>query len=986
MDSLITIVAPAAQSQIAGLESVIDALGNPVDQALRAKLTVLDAQGRGIHFMSMHALAGDDGKDGHILFEFTADGDAESALRQVVGAIGTDLAKIFALARDWRGGGDIYHYLWSHRIGVGSGYFANPGLAFAGTPGMSVGRIRQEAALADFVATLIDSGDTDVRPIDRLARIRAALAQSTAFNWVLQPGPPPLRDAGHRGPLALVAALAWPFLKAYLWPVAPVLVAAAVIASLAGLSWHGVLCVAGWTLLVLVLLSALGAGLLYVGLRRQEAADWVQSRAPDTAILDQIGARENHGAQNHMMSITRRKPGLVRAATLRLVFWLIGSLARVQFRPGNLGDISTIHAARWVTIPGTRDLIFLSNYGGSWESYLEDFITRAHAGLTAVWSNTIGFPRTKNLFQDGATDGERFKRYARASMRATRFWYSAYPDLTTDNIRRNAVMRRGLAVALTNDEAQQFLSLFGSAARPDLKLESREIQSLVFGGLGFMPFGTCLLYRLPDAAVEARAFMADINDHIGFGDGRKLRRLAVLTVGLGAGALPKLGLPPECVGGFPPAFLSGISTKTRARILGDVGDDAPERWAWGDQHHDLVLLAYGTTAEAVARLEAVVAGRAESHGMAKPYRIPLAQVKKPVIEPFGFVDGVSQPIIRGSYQSYHNHDPIHLVEPGEFIIGYPDGRGNFPPEPELSALADPRNVLPVAEHSREFGGSIVDAPRALGRNGTFLVVRQLEQDVTGFQAYCKSEAQRLQNRLPVPYEMTPDFIGAKLIGRWQDGGSLVRNQYYPQSQELEEKQRRDARQNVHHSGTRATAAPAAIMTSRPATNPVGNAPIPPSVTQNAKGDNDFLYGVEDPQALRCPFGAHIRRANPRDSLVPGSADQIAISNRHRIYRVGRVYQNPEGKDPGLLFMCLNGDIERQFEFVQQTWLNSPAFHGLAGEQDPLNSRDHGVDKGYLVPSQDGPVRLKPLPQFVKTLGGGYFFMASRSMLAYVSDL
>ena len=103
------------------------------------------------------------------------------------------------------------------------------------------------------------------------------------------------------------------------------------------------------------------------------------------------------------------------------------------------------------------------------------------------------------------------------------------------------------------------------------------------------------------------------------------------------------------------------------------------------------------------------------------------------------------------------------------------------------------------------------------------------------------------------------------------------------------------------------------------------------------GDNDFLFGVEDPEALRCPFGAHIRRANPRDSLMPGSMDQVSISNRHRIYRVGRLYEPEQGRDPGLLFMCLNGDIERQFEFIQQTWLVSPAFHGLVGEQDPLTS-------------------------------------------------
>ena len=129
-----------------------------------------------------------------------------------------------------------------------------------------------------------------------------------------------------------------------------------------------------------------------------------------------------------MISVTQRKPGLLRAFTSRLVFWVIGELATRSFRPGFLGDIGTIHFARWVTPPRSPDVIFLSNYGGSWESYLEDFITRAHNGLTGVWSNSIGFPRSENLFQKGATDGERFKRYARRSMVPTPFWYSRLSD------------------------------------------------------------------------------------------------------------------------------------------------------------------------------------------------------------------------------------------------------------------------------------------------------------------------------------------------------------------------------------------------------------------------------------------------------------------------------------------------------------------------------------------------------------------------------
>jgi deferrochelatase/peroxidase EfeB len=465
----------------------------------------------------------------------------------------------------------------------------------------------------------------------------------------------------------------------------------------------------------------------------------------------------------------------------------------------------------------------------------------------------------------------------------------------------------------------------------------------------------------------------------------------VLTVALGARALEKLGLPDECVQGFPAAFLEGMSTEGRTRILGDTGINAPEKWEWGREPHDLALLAYGQDDGAVAELDARVQALAAGHGMAAPHRIELTRTKKPAIEPFGFVDGVSQPVIRGSYQSFRKNDPIHLVEPGEFVIGYPDNRGNFPPEPTLSPLADPANVLPIADKSREFGNSIVESPRAIGRNGSFLVIRQLEQDVKGFWDYCWSEARRLEDRLPPPYDIRPDFIAAKLVGRWRDGSSLVRNPYYPFPKEQEERaKRRDNRETAQEfsdeSAVAASGQPVGSETARPETNPEEGHKISAPAEPSARGDNDFLFGTEDPQALRCPFGAHIRRANPRDSLMPGSMEQVSISNRHRILRVGRLYEPAAGRNPGLLFMCLNGDIERQFEFVQQTWLVSPAFHGLVGEQDPLTSSEDVKGTGYVIPTSDGPVKLKPLPAFVKMLGGGYFFMPGRSVLAFLGGV
>jgi deferrochelatase/peroxidase EfeB len=151
-------------------------------------------------------------------------------------------------------------------------------------------------------------------------------------------------------------------------------------------------------------------------------------------------------------------------------------------------------------------------------------------------------------------------------------------------------------------------------------------------------------------------------------------------------------------------------------------------------------------------------------------------------------------------------------------------------------------------------------------------------------------------------------------------------------------------------------------------------------------DNDFLFGAEDPQGLRCPFGAHIRRANPRDSFDAGSEEQLAITNRHRILRLGRRYREQVGRNPGLFFMCLNADLERQFEFVQQTWLQAPSFHGLTDERDPVLGSRHPNADGFSLPTRESPVQLTGMPDFVRTLGGGYFFLPGRSLLRYLATL
>lgn len=288
-----------------------------------------------------------------------------------------------------------------------------------------------------------------------------------------------------------------------------------------------------------------------------------------------------------------------------------------------------------------------------------------------------------------------------------------------------------------------------------------------------------------------------------------------------------------------------------------------------------------------------------------------------------------------------------------------------------------------------FDRTVVETPRDIGFNGSFLVIRELEQDVGRFDAYCDAEAARLSHSLPAPYQIDREFIAAKIVGRWRDGSSLVRNPY---------ESRTSFRKKLARRVTALRAKTRVIVPiSGAALDQRQSAPVVPPApaastgvgrkagsTDGRAGDNAFLFGAEDPEGIRCPFGAHVRRANHRDSLDPNSADQIAISNRHRIIRVGRRYKAQPGGRDGLLFMCLNADIERQFEFLQQTWLMSPSFHGLSCEKDPLLGDAQEGRCGFTIPSRYGPLRLAPLPRFVTVKGGGYFFLPGKRLLAYLA--
>jgi hypothetical protein len=195
-----------------------------------------------------------------------------------------------------------------------------------------------------------------------------------------------------------------------------------------------------------------------VWLRIKEISDRQDDVVAESSAIQELANREDFQVQNQLTHLVDVKPGLFRQGVLHAVLWLINLLAKYQYNQGQLGGITTIHFARWALFDGGKRLLFFSNYDGSWENYLDEFIDEASAGLTSVWSNTVGFPRANSLVWDGAKDEERFKSWTRAHQLPTQVWYSAYPTLTVSNILQNARICAGLAKRpATRDEMLAWL-------------------------------------------------------------------------------------------------------------------------------------------------------------------------------------------------------------------------------------------------------------------------------------------------------------------------------------------------------------------------------------------------------------------------------------------------------------------------------------------------------------------------------------------------
>ena len=491
------------------------------------------------------------------------------------------------------------------------------------------------------------------------------------------------------------------------------------------------------------------------------------------------------------------------------------------------------------------------------------------------------------------------------------------------------------------------------------QVDYTDVQGLVRFGYKKMTNASYALLRVKDASM-ARAWLhaAPVTSAVEVNP----PPTTALQVALTAPGLEALGVPASVIADFSHEFRGGMAEESRSRQLGDVEANGPEHWSWGGPGRvpHLMVMFFGEPGPFETFVQT---SKGPSWNDAFDTLAGLDTSDFGGVEGFGFADGISQPEIDWNQRltvPRTQLDYTNIVALGEFLLGYRNEYGKYTRRPLLEDSATSAD-LPAAEDAR--------GKKDLGRNGTYLVLRQLQQDVRMFWQFALQQSGGDIAQA--------EKLASAMVGRTRSGDPL---------------------------------------------EPIQEQPIPGiHTTPGQKEQNRFTFD-QDPDGSRCPFGAHVRRTNPRNTDFPnrprnlltklitmlgfgpeGLCDDLTSSVRfHRIVRRGREYGTrldleqalapvPAGNshpESGLHFICLNANILRQFEFLQNAWLNSTKFSGLTGESDPLLGNRVAlpgcpVTSDFTMQKSDGlRRRVSAMPQFIKVRGGAYFFMPGIKALRY----
>jgi len=914
-------LAPVDPQKIADLRSLLEQIGDETVRSMRGEALgrpplIPFEQLRTIHYARFVLLEPYGGIGPLLAFATDYDGpEGEDQcperrafarhLDELQTVASTGLERVFGHCAGYRAG-ECAAFMRKHQCAARTFY--------VGSSGRSRAQIVWESELRREVDRLLDAGNLPKHPPDR---VRAAVLAQLAGTYPTIPNFPAQPDFSPR-----LTKVKWWLLIALLVLPSAVLAAAWLLGEL-------------WFFFAFVLGVVALAAVLVWRFRQLESSDpqfQPQYGQKTHAHFIRAAANENLFLQNQLTHLVPVKPGPLRWTLIRVVFAALDILARYRYNRGKLGDIPSIHFARWALIPG-RGVLFFSNFDSSWQSYLGDFIDKASSGLTAVWSNTVGYPRTKWLLKAGSRDASRFLAWTRAHQQRTQVWYCAYPGLSIVNVNSNTEIRRGLAdpqfdpanwlFHLRNVDQLATDQLFGDE-RKQAPLAMRDIQGIILWGYGHMPEARYLMFRVARPGPELCAWLAQLQLTSAEGERNDQPPEPLLNIAFTARGLRALGVEDALCQSFATPFVQGAEHPYRTQVNGDVDVNAPENWAWGSEQKPVhvLLLVYARTLTSIEHYAEVYRREAERAGLDLVVALEgtTLQDRK---EHFGFRDGIAQPMVKGSGRGAIEDN---TVAAGEFLLGHRDGYDNVSHHPESSAGF------------------------AFGRNGSYLVFRQLEQNVPEFWQYCASRGDAVRT-------------ASKLVGRWPSGAPLVRHP------EVDPNDPRFSDEDTF--------------------------------TYLANDSDNDRYGA------RCPFGAHIRRSNPRDwQLGADPAESLKLANLHRILRRGRPYGPPldesmsaeallaksTGDDHataaaarGLQFLCFNADIERQFEFIQQQWCNNPKFAGQNSDADPLlgarpTTAELGLDAPVFTLQSDVrtelDARVTQMQRFVRVVGSGYFFMPS----------
>jgi len=346
------------------------------------------------------------------------DGDGDRFLAELAARAPAGLRALFSCCEGFGPQTDLVGWMKAHAA-PSSAYYVN-------WCGRTVRRIREEAALYDALEAHIQDHASELqglRPTAVHAKLRALVERDlTAGRLTLSPEEATPLGWRIRNLLHLVGV--------------PV------------------------TLLLLLPVLLVVAIVFAFRLRQLEKTDAELCPRHDPALGAELARIEDHDVTNQFSAMGSLKPGSVRLWTTRFVLLAIDYAARHVYTRGRLARVRTIHFARWVFIAGARRVMFASNYDGSLESYMDDFINKVGFGLNVVFSNGIGYPRARWLVLDGCTDERNFKEYLRRHQLPTQVWYKAYPGLALVDLKRNASIREGLERETMSDaEALAWLRL-----------------------------------------------------------------------------------------------------------------------------------------------------------------------------------------------------------------------------------------------------------------------------------------------------------------------------------------------------------------------------------------------------------------------------------------------------------------------------------------------------------------------------------------------